>query len=72
MLLKTQHMTVDVFLDAVRISRRFQLSYWDAAILAAAHATDCDVVYSEDMNHGQDYDGVRVVNPFANPGRADS
>ena len=47
------------------ISRRFGLSYSDAAILAAAHALGCDAVYSEDMNAGQDYAGLRVVNPFA-------
>jgi len=48
----------------MNIQRRFQVSYWDAAILAAAKRLGCPTVYSEDMNHGQDYDGVRVVNPF--------
>jgi predicted nucleic acid-binding protein len=41
------------------------LSYWDAAILAAAKQMGCRAVYSEDLNAGQDYDGVTVVNPFA-------
>ena len=36
----------------------------DAVILAAAKRLGCHTVYSEDLNHGQDYDGVRVVNPF--------
>ena len=40
------------------------LSYWDAAILAAAITLGCDAVHSEDMSHMQDYDGVRVINPF--------
>jgi len=48
----------------MNIQRRFQVSYWDAAILAAAKRLGCHTVYSEDMNHGQDYDGVCVVNPF--------
>ena len=59
-----QDVTRDLFRAGVAISRRFQLSYWDGAILAAAQATGCDAVYSEDMSHGQDYDGVRVLNPF--------
>lgn len=40
------------------------LSYWDAAILEAARTSECERLLSEDLNHGQDYDGVRVVNPF--------
>lgn len=51
-------------LSAVRASTRFQLSYWDAAIIEAARAAGCGEVLSEDLNDGQDYDGVRVVNPF--------
>lgn len=59
-----QQVTLDLFRDAAALSRRFRLSYWDGAILAAARAADCDAVYSEDMSAGQDYDGVRVINPF--------
>lgn len=50
--------------DAVRLSDRFQISYFDAQIVAAAKKGGCPKLYSEDLNHGQDYDGVRVVNPF--------
>ena len=46
------------------ISRRFGLSYWDGAILAAARTLGCDAVYSEDLSSEQDYDGLRVKNPF--------
>ena len=59
-----QPMTVEIFTQAVEISRRFQLSYWDGAILAAARAMGCDAVYPEDMSHQQDYGGLRVINPF--------
>ena len=41
------------------------LSYWDAAILAAAKMLGCEAVYSEDMSHEEDYDGLRVINPFS-------
>ena len=51
-------------LEAVQISERFQTSHFDAQILAAAKRMGCATLYSEDLNHGQDYGGVRVVNPF--------
>jgi predicted nucleic acid-binding protein len=57
--------TTDVMLAALATRDRFQLSYWDAAILEAARSLGCDVVLSEDLGDGQDYDGVRVKNPFA-------
>ena len=59
-----QDVTLDVFRAGVAISRRFRLSYWDGAILAAARALGCDAVYSEDLSPQQDYDGLRVINPF--------
>jgi predicted nucleic acid-binding protein len=49
---------------AVEQSERFKISYWDAAILAAAEALGSDTVYSEDLSHGQKYGSVRVINPF--------
>ena len=58
--------TVDgaLVLEAVQIAERFQVSHFDSQILAAAKRMNCATVFSEDMNHGQDYGGVRVVNPF--------
>jgi len=49
---------------AIEQSERFKISYWDAAILAAAEALGAETVYSEDLNAGQRYGRVRVVNPF--------
>jgi predicted nucleic acid-binding protein len=49
---------------AAAISIRYQLSYWDGAILASAEALGADVVYSEDLQHNQLYRAVRVENPF--------
>ena len=65
--MRIQPVTLDVFRGAVSIRRRFGLSYWDAAILAAALVLGCDAVYSEDMSSEQDYGGIRVVNPFELP-----
>ena len=62
---RVQPVTWNVMHDAIAIRERFGLSYWDSAILAAARISGCDVVYSEDMSSEQDYNGLRVINPFA-------
>ncbi|MCI0361956.1 MAG: PIN domain-containing protein [Planctomycetaceae bacterium] len=62
--LTVQEMTVDVLRAAIQSSTRFQLSYWDAAIIESARKLGCKEVLSEDLNAGQSYNGVRVVNPF--------
>ena len=62
--LPTQEITVELFTRATEIRARFGVSYWDAAILAAAKLMQCEAVYSEDLSHEQNYDGVRVINPF--------
>ena len=51
---------------AAEISVRFQLSYWDAALIAAAELLGAQTLYTEDLNHNQLYGSVRVVNPFRN------
>jgi predicted nucleic acid-binding protein len=51
-------------LSALDRSGRQQLSVRDALILEAALAADCPLLYSEDFQHGRDYGGVKVVNPF--------
>lgn len=56
--------TVELMESALLARERWQLSYWDAAIIEAARAGNCEVVLSEDLQHGQDFAGVRVVNPF--------
>ena len=64
MRLPIQPVTTEVFHRATELCERFRISYWDAAILAAAKMLGCDAVYSEDLSHSQDYDGLRVINPF--------
>jgi len=53
-----------VALRAVDLSQRYQIRYWDAAILAAAENLGAKTVYSEDLSHGQIYGAVTVCNPF--------
>ena len=48
---------------------RFPLSWWDALIIAAAQTCECKVLLTEDLQHGQEFGAVQVVNPFASPDR---
>jgi len=50
---------------ALQIKRRYGIAYWDAAVIAGARRLGAAVLVSEDLSHGQDYGGVRVLNPFA-------
>jgi len=59
-----QYVTSGILMAALDARQRFQLSYWDAAIIEAARAMVCPEVLSEDLSDGQDYGGVRVTNPF--------
>jgi predicted nucleic acid-binding protein len=49
---------------AWELQQRFSLLFWDALIVAAARTLDCRFLLTEDLSHGQDLDGVRVVSPF--------
>jgi predicted nucleic acid-binding protein len=54
-------------LSAIELHRRYQTSFWDALILQSASKLNCSTVYSEDLNAGQMYYGVQVINPFVEP-----
>ena len=58
--------TLRLFDESLKLCARYQTSYFDACILAAAAELGCSTVYSEDLNDGQVYGGVQVVNPFRN------
>ncbi len=49
---------------AVELSTLYPLSFWDAAILASAESSGCQNLFTEDLNHGQVFGNIRVVNPF--------
>lgn len=53
---------------AIIASQRYQISYWDAASIAAARASGATIILTEDLQHGQIFDGVRVSNPFLDVG----
>jgi predicted nucleic acid-binding protein len=51
-------------LEALDLEARYQISFWDALVLQAAHASGAEILYSEDLSDGQMYGSVRVVNPL--------
>jgi predicted nucleic acid-binding protein len=52
-------------LEALELETRYRISFWDALVVQAANAAAVEILYSEDLAHGQTYGAVRVVNPFA-------
>lgn len=61
---RVQEITVSILKAALEIKARHGFSYWDSAIIAAARALGCGELYSEDMSHGREVDGVVIINPF--------
>lgn len=59
-----QDITVPLMHAALEAAARWRISYWDAAIVEAARALTCSEIWSEDLQRGQDFSGVRVVDPF--------
>lgn len=55
---------MDLVKAGITMSERYQISYWDGAIIAAANRLGAPILYTEDLNHGQTYGSVKVINPF--------
>jgi predicted nucleic acid-binding protein len=56
--------TLRLFDDSLAVCARYQTSYFDAAVIAAAALCGCTTLFSEDLNAGQIYGTVTIVNPF--------
>ncbi len=62
----TQHIpSPEFFLRAIKLYEAYSLSFYDSLIVQAALDLGCDTLYSEDLQTGQKFDGLVVVNPFA-------
>ncbi len=59
-----QEIDLSLVRAALDTKDRYQISYWDAAIIEAARALGCETVLSEDLNNGQSFLGVVIHNPF--------
>lgn len=58
------HSSQALYGEALRLSGRYRLSWYDALIVAAAIEARCEVLYTEDLQHGQRFEKLRVENPF--------
>jgi predicted nucleic acid-binding protein len=61
---RVQDITQSILTGALEIKPARGFSYWDSAIIAAARALGWLVLYSEDMSHGHEVEGVTITNPF--------
>jgi predicted nucleic acid-binding protein len=53
-----------LFLEALRLKTTDQIAWYDSLIIAAALQGDCEVLYSEDMQHGRRFGDLVIQNPF--------
>lgn len=58
------HSSPALYAEALRLHGTFRLSWYDALIVVAALQTNCEILYSEDLQHGQVFGNLRIVNPF--------
>jgi predicted nucleic acid-binding protein len=61
---RVQDVTLAILNAALEIRATHRFSYWDCAIIAAARALGCRELYTEDMSHGREVEGVLIINPF--------
>jgi predicted nucleic acid-binding protein len=52
------------FFSAIELHQRYQISFRDAMVLQSARQSGCNILWSEDLSNSQEFDGVKVVNPF--------
>ncbi|MGA3071032.1 MAG: PIN domain-containing protein [Terracidiphilus sp.] len=60
-------LSIETHRRALELCRRYGLSIWDGLIVAAAAEARCSMLLTEDLQHGQVVDGVRIENPFLMP-----
>jgi len=60
-----------LIVSGIEVSLAYGISYWDGTIVAAAATLGAPVLMTEDLNDGQSYSAVRVVNPFRDVSRPD-
>jgi len=58
------HSSYSLYGQALELTRRHSLSWYDSLIVAAAIESDCRILYTENLQHRQKFDNLRVQNPF--------
>jgi predicted nucleic acid-binding protein len=58
------NVTINIIRRASILRVSYSFSYWDSVIIATAMEADCGIIYSEDMQNGQQIGNLRIINPF--------
>jgi predicted nucleic acid-binding protein len=58
------HSSYSLYIEALTLSRRYSLSWYDSLILASASESECKILYSEDFQDRESFGGLKIVNPF--------
>jgi predicted nucleic acid-binding protein len=58
------HSSIGLYSEALRLHSANKISWYDSLIICAAREAGCSILYSEDLQHGQRFGSMRVVNPF--------
>jgi predicted nucleic acid-binding protein len=58
------HSSPALYVEALRILSKYRLSWYDSLIVAGALEGQCGVLFTEDLQHGQRFDGLAIENPF--------
>jgi predicted nucleic acid-binding protein len=62
--LEVVNQSADQIRRAVEIRALYKIGFWDACIISNAENSNCTAIYSEDLNTGQFYSGMQIVNPL--------
>ncbi len=54
----------ELFIKGITLQKRWKYSFYDSLIIAAALKANCNILYSEDLQHGQVIDDLKIINPF--------
>ena len=65
-ILPVAEIDLTLVMRAIDAKTRYRISYWDSLIVATAERSGCNTILSEDLNDGQQYNGVQIENPFIN------
>lgn len=62
--LRVVEVSVEMIFSAIGLARQFRLSFWDSLILEAALVSQCCLLFTEDLQHGQRIGSLKIENPF--------
>ena len=61
------HSSPALYLEAIHLQGRYRLPWYDSLIVAAAIQAECELLMTEDLQHGQRFGNLRIENPFLSP-----